>query len=124
NESELEAAMAARGYAIVRPETLSVRDQIALFRGAEIIVAQSGAALANVLFCAAGARVLEIQSNGREPVWARDIARLVGADWRAFVEASPLVETEMLMSSDLRPDTAFSWRLDLKALLAFLDPLS
>ncbi len=124
NEAELEAAMAARGYAIVRPDSLSVRDQIALFRGAEVIVAQSGAALANVLFCPTGARIVEIQSNGREPVWARDIAEMIGADWRAFVEASSSIETEMLLAGDLRPDTAFTWRLDLEAFLAFVDGLS
>lgn len=124
NEAELEAAMAARGYAIVRPESLSVRDQIALFRGAEIIVAQSGAALANVLFCQTGARIVEIQSNGREPVWARDVAQVIGADWRAFVEASSPIQTEMLLAGDLRPDTAFTWRLDLEAFLAFVDRLS
>lgn len=124
NEADLEAAMAARGYAIVRPDSLSVRDQIALFHGAEIIVAQSGAALANVLFCRTGARIVEIQSNGREPVWARDVARVIGADWRAFVEASPPTEIEMLLAGDLRPDAAFSWRLDLEAFLAFLDRAS
>lgn len=124
NEAELEAALATRGYAVVRPESLSVRDQIALFHGAETIVAQSGAGLANVLFCQTSARIVEIQSNGQESVWARDVARLIGADWRAFVEASSPIQTEMLLAGDLRPNAAFSWRLDLDAFLAFLDGLS
>lgn len=124
NEIELEAALTARGFAIVDPDRLSVREQIALFHGAEMIVSQSGAALTNVLFCRSGARVVEIQTADRQNAWARDIARLAGADWSAFIEASPPIETEVLLAAHLRPDTAFSWRLDLDAFLAFLERTS
>lgn len=121
NESELETALAARGFTIVRPETLSVREHIVLFHRAEMIIGLAGAALANVLFCRPGAEVIELQPSNIAGAWVRDIAALGGVDWRAFIAPSPLVETEILMEGALRPALAFSWRLDLEVFLAFLD---
>jgi hypothetical protein len=51
NERDLVAPLAAMGFAIVRPETMSVADQVRLFRGAETIVAPHGAALTNLAYC-------------------------------------------------------------------------
>ncbi len=121
NEAELEAALEARGFMIVRPETLSVRDQIALFHRAETIVAPAGAALANVLFCKPGATLIEIQPSNFTGVWVRNIALLAGVDWRGFFAPSPLSETEILMEGQLRPASEFRWRLDLEGFRAFLD---
>ena len=121
NEAELEAALEARGFAIVRPEILSIRDQIALFHRAETIVAPAGAALANVLFCAPGVTLIEIQPSNFTGVWVRNIALLAGVDWRGFFAPSPLSETEIVMEGELRPASEFSWRLDLPGFLAFLD---
>jgi capsular polysaccharide biosynthesis protein len=121
NEAELEAALEARGFTIVRPETLSVRDQIALFHRAETIVAPAGAALANVLFCRPGAALIEIQPSNFTGVWVRNIALLAGVDWRGFFAPSPLSETEIVMEGQLRPASEFRWRLDLPGFLGFLD---
>lgn len=121
NEAELEAALEARGFTVVRPETLPVREQIALFHRAEVVVAPAGAALANVLFCKPGTKLFEIQPSNFIGVWVRNIALLVGVDWRAFFAPSPLSETEILMEGQLRPASEFRWRLDLDGFLGFLD---
>lgn len=121
NEAELEAALEARGFTVVRPEHLPVIDQIALFHRAEVVVAPAGAALANVLFCRPGTKVFEIQPSNFIGVWVRNIALLTGADWRAFFAPSPLSETEILMEGQPRPASEFRWRLDLPGFLAFLD---
>lgn len=121
NEAELEVALEARGFTIVRPEALSVRDQIALFHRAEVVVAPAGAALANVLFCKPGAKVIEIQPSNFIGVWVRSMALLIGVDWRGFFVPSPLSETEVVMEGQLRPASEFSWRLDLPGFLTFLD---
>lgn len=121
NEAELEAALEARGFTIVRPEVLSVRDQIALFHRAEVVVAPAGAALANVLFCKPGAKVIEIQPSNFIGVWVRNIALLIGVDWRGFFAPSPLSETEVVMEGELRPASEFQWKLDLPGFLTFLD---
>ncbi|PIC01532.1 DUF563 domain-containing protein [Caulobacter sp. X] len=121
NEAELEAELTARGFTIVKPETLSVREQVALFHQAEVIVAPAGAALANVLFCRPGAKIIELQPSNFIGVWVRNIALMVGVDWRAFFAPSPLSETEVFLEGHHRPNAEFSWRLDLAAFLAFLD---
>lgn len=121
NELELEAALSVRGYAIVRPESLAVRDLITLFHHADSIVAPSGAALANTLFCKPNARILEIRSGEDEAPWTRDLAGLTGVDWRAFVAPSAKIRTEGWLADDLRPASAFSWSMDIDGFLAFLD---
>jgi capsular polysaccharide biosynthesis protein len=60
NEPDLIAAMTAMGFVVVRPETMSLADQVRLFRGAETIVAPHGAALTNLGFCRPGTRVVEL----------------------------------------------------------------
>ena len=59
-ESELIAALAPMGFEPVRLETLSLSDQIRLFRQAEAIVAPHGSALANLGFCRPGCLVIEL----------------------------------------------------------------
>jgi capsular polysaccharide biosynthesis protein len=60
NERDLVAALTGIGFVAVRPETLSVADQVRLFRGADTILAPHGAGLTNLGFCRPGTRVLEL----------------------------------------------------------------
>jgi capsular polysaccharide biosynthesis protein len=122
-EAWLEEGLAARGFAIIRPETASVRELVALFRGAEVVVAASGTILANVLFCAPGAKVIEIQPIEPAEPWVRDLAARVGATWRGFVSGIGIVRPEVPLEPRLRPTSAYGWRLDVTAFLAFLDGL-
>ncbi len=62
-EDELVCALRALGILPVRPETLSLADQIRLFRDAELIVAPHGAGLTNVGFARPGCRVLELHMD-------------------------------------------------------------
>jgi capsular polysaccharide biosynthesis protein len=121
DEAELEAALAARGFVIIRPETISVRELVGVVRGAETIVALSGTALANILFCAPGAKVIEIRPPGAAETWTRDLAGLVGVDWCAFDAAGPREMVEVPLDPRLRPASAFAWKADTAAFLAFLD---
>lgn len=122
-EAWLEEGLAARGFTIVRPETSSVRELVSLFRGAEVVVATSGTILANILFCAPGAKVIEIQPTEPAEPWARDLAAQVGVNWRGFVSGTGIVLPEVPLEPRLRPASAYGWRLDVTAFLAFLDGL-
>ena len=51
NEQEIARLMAANGFVEVQPEYLSPLEQARVFASAEVIVAQSGAALTNLVFC-------------------------------------------------------------------------
>lgn len=60
NETEVETLLAARGFRKVYLESCSLAEQIALFAGAEAIVAAHGASMANLVFCAPQTKVIEI----------------------------------------------------------------
>ena len=61
NEEDVKNSLNEMGFVFVRPEELSLDEQIALFNNADIIVGPSGAAMTNLLFCKPGAKVLIIE---------------------------------------------------------------
>lgn len=60
NEADLTAALQARGFLCVRPETLSVAAQIQLFRRARLVVGQLGAGMSNLVWCQPDTVVFEL----------------------------------------------------------------
>jgi len=60
NEPALLALLRRRGFHTVRPEQLGLEEQIALFKGAGMVVGQLGAGLANIAFCRPGTVVYEL----------------------------------------------------------------
>jgi capsular polysaccharide biosynthesis protein len=48
------------GFQVIRPEELDLDGQIRVFKAAKFVVAQSGAALTNIIFMAKGSHVLEL----------------------------------------------------------------
>lgn len=120
DEAGVEIELAALGYTIVRPETSSAAELIRLFAEADLIVAPTGTALANLLFCPPGAEVVEIRPPGSTSVWVQDLADRVGVTWRGF-DAEGVRETlEAPLDPAQGPAWAFTWRADAVALLAFL----
>jgi hypothetical protein len=63
NSETVEAMLTGLGFATVDMEILSPADQIELFRDASFVVAGHGAALANIMYCAPGTRILEISPD-------------------------------------------------------------
>lgn len=120
-EAAFEKALAARGFAIVRPETLDAVEQVALMRDAEVVVGASGAALANAVFLSRGARVVEIQPLNFTSQWVRAACRQVGVDWRGYVCASPCPAREAPLTARLRRGFKFAFKPALDDLLRFVD---
>ncbi|WP_454716233.1 glycosyltransferase family 61 protein [Caulobacter segnis] len=120
-EAAFEKALAARGFTIVRPETLSAGEQVALIRDADVLVGASGAALANAVFLQPGARVVEIQPLNFTSQWVRAACRQVGVDWRGYVCASPCPAREAPLLARFRRGFKFAFRPPLDDLLAFVD---
>lgn len=120
-EVALERALRARGFTIVRPETLDARAQVALMRDAEIVVGASGAALANAVFLSPGARVVEIQPTNFTSQWVRAACRQVGVEWCGYVCASPCSAAQAPLLARVRRGFKFAFRPDLDDLLHFVD---
>lgn len=120
NESALEKALKQRGFVVVRPERLSARQQVELMRDAEVVVAPTGAAVANALFMPAGARMIEVQPENFTSRWAWAACRQVGVDWRGYVCASPADAAKAGLAR-LRRGFKFAYEPPLADLLAFID---
>jgi capsular polysaccharide biosynthesis protein len=63
NSTELEALLVAQGYVIVEPEKLSFLEQVGLFSNVKVVVASSGAAIANIIFCKPASKILILISK-------------------------------------------------------------
>ena len=62
NEDEVINVVETCGYEVVYPETLTVREQFALFCNADEIVAASGAAFSNIICCSPNTKILMLVS--------------------------------------------------------------
>ncbi|MGM0584060.1 MAG: glycosyltransferase family 61 protein, partial [Pseudomonadota bacterium] len=63
NEADLAARLAPLGFETVRPETYSHAEQVRLFHDAELVIAVTGAALTNLLFCPPSCTVIELRAR-------------------------------------------------------------
>ncbi len=78
NESELIVALSQLGFEPVRLESLSVADQIRLFRRAEAIVAPNGSMLTNLGFAKRGCLVIELLMDAYVDWSFRNLSALMG----------------------------------------------
>jgi capsular polysaccharide biosynthesis protein len=76
NEAELIAALEASDFETVRPHEMTMREQIACFSSAAIVVGASGSAMFNTVFCEPGTKVVDIES---EPHWIFTHCNLFGS---------------------------------------------
>ncbi len=62
NEAKITALLKQKGFQVVHLETMSVREQAALFAAAKTIIAPHGAGLTNLVFCSPQTQVVELFS--------------------------------------------------------------
>ncbi len=121
NELELERALEARGFAIVRAERLRPAEQVALARQAAVVVGATGAGMANALFAEPGALVVDIQPQVFPGAWVGAFGELIGHDWRVYYAPAPAPADEAPWLRRVRRGFRFAYRLPLAHFLAFLD---
>ncbi len=119
-ETELEAAVEQRGFSVIKPEQMSVLDQMREFERASVVAGFTGAAFANVLYVERSATVVEIMPEHRQDLWVRQLASLVGCRWRPFfcraeVLAAPITDGQK------PPELHLDIDLPLDAFLVYLD---
>jgi capsular polysaccharide biosynthesis protein len=81
NEEEILPILASRGFVRVELEEISLSAQIALFAGAEAVVAPHGAGLTNLIWCAPQTKILEVFSPLYVNLCYWSIASVVEADY-------------------------------------------
>ena len=95
---------------------MSVDAQIKLFAEAEVVIGISGAAFANVLYCAPTTLVVEIQPAGMENHWVLPLCQVMGLRHAAYfcgaLKADPThPESDLVFDLDVDRfvDFAFSF---------------
>jgi capsular polysaccharide biosynthesis protein len=81
NENELVAALEREGFVAVQPDSMSLADQVRLFRAAEVVVAPHGAALTNLGFCRPGTKIIELLMDAYCNWCFRNLAGLMQLDY-------------------------------------------
>lgn len=64
NVGDLEDLFAEHGFEVVKPAELTLPDQVALFRGADVIAGFAGSGLFNTLWCPQPRRVIAVSHEG------------------------------------------------------------
>ncbi len=77
NRAEMIEALKTLGFVAVQPEKLSFDEQALTFAEAEIVVCEFGAAMANVMFCRPGTKVIEIIAEGQHDPWSSHLAAML-----------------------------------------------
>lgn len=80
NEEEIVELMISKGFSIVAPEEYSVVEQVALFNNAKNIVACSGAALTNLVYCEKKCKIIIINNYTSTLGIFNTIASIVGSE--------------------------------------------
>ena len=83
NETEVRHFLESRGFVTLVPGYYSLRDQIALFKGARVVVGAHGAGLANLAFCSPGTTALELVQSNYPNVYMNRIAQGRGLRYHA-----------------------------------------
>lgn len=66
NNAEIETVLTRNGFSIIEPEQLSFAQQVILFSNANVVVAGTGAACANLIFCKPAAHILILISKHKD----------------------------------------------------------
>jgi len=113
NEDDLVTALGRLGFVAVRPEALSLADQIRLFRGAEVIVAPHGAGLTNLGFCRPGCVVIELLMDAYANWCFRHLAALTQLHYDCVLGRARRPWGELDLSFHLTP-----WEISINHVVA------
>lgn len=114
------------GVVAIQPEAMSINDQIRTFREAELIIAPTGAALANCLYCRPGAKLVEIipRDMTRDPhahKWVAYLMAMTGGDWRPYFCENSELDEQMPMLGGIARSGYLSFDADIDDLLSFVE---
>ncbi len=89
NGSDLDPVLARFGVESILPESMPFEDQVRLFADAELIVSETGAALANIVFAPPGARIVILSAGRADHSLFSQIAGVIGQSM-VYVAGSPI----------------------------------
>lgn len=105
HDLQLEALFASRGFAVVHPETLAAREQVALAAGAEVLAGAAGSSLHLSVFAPRTCRVVEVADtrSPRRALLAQDALLAACGQERLLLPHAAVPELAELLDEHL-PD--------------------
>ena len=93
NLEEIEALMVARGFEIVFPESLTFTNQVKLFSQAKVLVGQTGAGFANLMFCPENCKALILINHHKQTNYYlfSNLAQILNIDLQ-FIPGTDVIE--------------------------------
>lgn len=89
NENEVATLLQEYGFSRLNMDGLTIREQAQLFSEAEALVLVHGAALANLVFCEAGTKVIELlPRNWASPLYGR-LSQALQLDYHCVAGSEP-----------------------------------
>ena len=93
NEAEMLRAVESKGFQIIEPARMRLREQIDAFQYADVIVSPHGSTFANLVFCRPGTRVLDlmpdswvgIRGDALRDVWASRMCAVSNLDYSVLL---------------------------------------
>jgi capsular polysaccharide biosynthesis protein len=126
NEDKLEQTLKEVGFVVIQPETMPVSKQIEIFRSSKIIVAPTGAALANLLY-AQKATVFEIiprdmTLNDNYHKWVAFLTAMGEGDWRPFF-CEDMPGYEQLEIAGIKQAGYKPFEISIEDIMSFISPV-
>lgn len=102
NQRAVDEAFADAGFHVVSPETLPVREQVSLARGADVLAGWSGSALHLSVFATSATRIIELgdRRSGAHPVPHQRVLTSARRQGHAYVPAMSVPGTSELYDVD------------------------
>ena len=85
NNQDVINFLKTKGYIILKPETLSLKDQVEIFNNANIIIGAHGAALTNIIFCEQKTNIIEIIPSSHPSKKCERISKVLNLNYFRLV---------------------------------------
>jgi capsular polysaccharide biosynthesis protein len=85
NEKRVLSGLTTMGFKVISPERLDFHEVLKYMTNARIIVAESGAALTNILFALPGAKIIELYPGKGPMTFWPELAEIAGAEVRKIM---------------------------------------
>lgn len=121
SQDAIETALRAKGFEIVRPETMSIAEQIELFANASLVAGCAGAGFANLIYCAPGAVVVEIEPEGFATApWVRNLCLLMNCRWAPYF-CRTVAKRPVVIGGQVRREIGMDFDVDHEDFLRHVD---
>ena len=120
NRAAMIDALKPLGFAAIQPEKLPFDEQALLFAQADVIVCEFGAAMANVVFCRPGTKIVEIIAEGQHDPWSAHLCAMLELEHVVIFQRQS--EAALATPRHVR-DTTFTYAVDVPKLAATVDAL-